>query len=101
MRQHPITLLLWALAGSLLLWAAIAVVAPHPFGWAPRTSRAFGPRMMASDRLLAGPGGTPEISDVKRALGDWLTREGNSRLKAGAVTEKDPNTFQADLVTKD
>jgi hypothetical protein len=122
MRQHPTTLLLWALAGSLLLWAAIAVIAPHPFGWDSRTSGAFGSRMMASGRLLAGPGGTrsmhswggrsalyisnpnggaPEISDVKQALGDWLTWEGNARLKLGAVIEKDANTFQADIVTKD
>jgi hypothetical protein len=70
------------------------VVAPHPFGWGPRSSGAFGSRMVGYGRLLGGPGGTwsrhtwggrsalyissqdggaPEINDVKRALGDWLT----------------------------
>jgi hypothetical protein len=107
MRQHPTTLLLWALAGSLLLWAAISVIAPQPFGWNSPTIGTFGPRMMTSGRLFAGPvrtrsmlswndgnelyisspnGGPPETDDVKRALGDWLTREGNARLKLGAVS---------------
>lgn len=120
MRRHPTTLLLWALIAAVVLWAAAAAMTPsYRSSWDPSTGAAFG---SGSGRLLAGPGGarsmhgwrdhgslyisgpnggSPQIDDVKRALGDWLTWEGNARLKLGAVTEKDPNTFQAEIVTKD
>jgi hypothetical protein len=120
MRRHPTTVLLWALIGAVFLWATAAAMAPsHRFSWESRMGTAFEP---GSGRLLAGPhgarsmhgwrghgslyisglnGGAPQIDDVKRALGDWLTWEGNARLKLGAVSEKNPDTFQADIVTKD
>ena len=56
----------------------------------------------------AGPGsygqqGNLNLStdDVKNQLEGWLTRQGNARLKVGEVKEKDADTIEADIVTKD
>jgi hypothetical protein len=56
---------------------------------------------------LTGPGagqqGNLNLStdDVKKRLEGWLTWQGNPRLKVGEVKEKDADTIEADIVTKD
>jgi hypothetical protein len=39
--------------------------------------------------------------DVKKRFEGWLTWQGNPRLKVGEVKEKDADTIEADIVTKD
>ncbi len=39
--------------------------------------------------------------DVKKRFEGWLTWQGNPRLKVGEVKEKDVETIEADIVTKD
>jgi hypothetical protein len=39
--------------------------------------------------------------DVKKRFEGWLTFQGNPRLKVGEVKEKDTDTIEADIVTKD
>jgi len=39
------------------------------------------------------------VADVKSALDRWVAMNGNPRVKAGPVTEKDANTITADVVT--
>jgi hypothetical protein len=39
--------------------------------------------------------------DVKARLERWITWQGNPRLKVGDVKEKDADTIEADIVTKD
>lgn len=41
------------------------------------------------------------VDDVRHYFEDLLMRRGNKRLKLGEVTEKDKNTFVAEIVTKD
>ncbi len=41
------------------------------------------------------------IDDVKHELERWLTIQDNPRLKLGEVKEKDADTIEADIVTKD
>lgn len=41
------------------------------------------------------------VDQVKSQLDRWIERQGNPRLKAGDVKEKDADTIQADVVTKD
>jgi hypothetical protein len=57
---------------------------------------------------LAGPGASEQqgnlnlsTDDVKKRLDGWLTWQGNPRLKVGEVKEKDADTIEADIVTKD
>ena len=56
---------------------------------------------------LTGPGagqqGNLNLStdDVKKQFEGWLTWQGNPRLKLGEVKEKDADTIEADIVTKD
>jgi hypothetical protein len=56
---------------------------------------------------LTGPGagqqGNLNLStdDVKERFEGWLTWQGNPRLKLGEVKEKDADTIEADIVTKD
>jgi hypothetical protein len=42
-----------------------------------------------------------KVDDVKAQLERWITRQGNPRLKVGEVKEKDADTIEADIVTKD
>lgn len=39
--------------------------------------------------------------DVKNYLERWIAIQGNPRLKVGDVKEKDADTIEADIVTKD
>lgn len=57
-------------------------------GWGPRWAEQHG------DLNL-------KVDDVKTRLERWLTRQDNPRLKLGEVKEKDANTIEADIVTKD
>jgi hypothetical protein len=41
------------------------------------------------------------VDQVKNQLDRWIERQGNPRLKAGDVKEKDADTIQADVVTQD
>lgn len=41
------------------------------------------------------------VDQVRNQLDRWIERQGNPRLKAGDVKEKDADTIQADIVTKD
>jgi hypothetical protein len=112
--RHPTILFFWGLLAAMFLWASAAAFVPHPGEFAG------GHGVMGADSLVAGPGawrpmrgwgggpyilnlagGPPQVADVERALNEWIALEGNSRLKPGPVTEKDSNSFQADIVTKD
>jgi hypothetical protein len=66
----------------------------------------YGPGMMGSWGY--GPGryglrGNLNLStdDVKSYLERWIAVRGNPRLKVGDVKEKDADTIEADIVTKD
>jgi hypothetical protein len=71
----------------------------------------YGPGMMQGYGPGSGPGrrgGSQRqadqnlsVDDVKNQLERWLTWRGNPRLKVGEVKEKDNNTIEADIVTKD
>ena len=57
---------------------------------------------------LAGPGASGQqgnlnlsTDDVRKRLEGWLTWQGNPRLKVGEVKEKDADTIEADILTKD
>lgn len=41
------------------------------------------------------------VDQVKQNLGQWLTWQGNSRLKLGAVTEQKDGTITADITTQE
>jgi hypothetical protein len=41
------------------------------------------------------------VDQVKSQLDRWIERQGNPRLKAGDVKERDADTIQADVVTQD
>jgi len=73
----------------------------------------YGPGMMGGYQRGYGPGamgpGRPgqqnelklSTDDVKANLQRWITAQGNPRLKVGEVKEKDADTIEADIVTKD
>lgn len=69
----------------------------------------FGPQNgpgFQSGRMGMGPfsqQGNLNLStdDVKKRFEGWLTWQGNPRLKVGEVKEKDAETIEADIVTKD
>jgi hypothetical protein len=42
-----------------------------------------------------------KVDDVKARLERWIAWQGNPRLKVGDVKEKDGDTIEADIVTKD
>jgi hypothetical protein len=112
--RHPTALFFWGLVAAVFLWASAAAFVPHsrkwpahqgmirtgslvagPGTWGPMHMRAGGPY------ILSQTGGPPQSADIERAMNEWIALEGNSRLKLGAVTEKDSNSFRADIVTKD
>ena len=64
----------------------------------------MGPGMMGGGYL--GYGAPPanlnlSVNDVRNDLQQWIARSGNSHLKVGSVTETDPNTVTAEIVTID
>lgn len=72
----------------------------------------YGPGMMMQgygpSPGMMGPGwygrqGNLNLStdDVKNFLERWIAQQGNTRLKVGDVKEKDADTIEADVVTKD
>lgn len=73
----------------------------------------YGPGMMQGYGQGYGPGmmgpgaygrqGNLNLStdDVKNYLERWIAVQGNPRLKVGDVKEKDADTIEADVVTKD
>ena len=68
-------------------------------GWGPGMRGGYGPGFQGG----YGQGADKDVSvdDVKSQLERWLTWRGNPRLKVGEVKEKDKDTIQADIVTKD
>lgn len=80
----------------------------------PSMMSGYGPRMMMQGY---GPGSGPGMmgpgwygrqanvylstDDVKNYLERWIAVQGNPRLKAGDVKEKDADTIEADVDTKD
>jgi hypothetical protein len=65
----------------------------HGGGWryGPGYGQAYGPQ---GDLKLSA-------EDVKNRLEGWIAWQGNPRLKVGDVKEKDADTIEADIVTKD
>jgi hypothetical protein len=65
-----------------------------------------GPGMMSQGAGTGMMGGGPaaaslSIDDVKSNIDRWLSWQGNPRLKAGKVAEKDKYTITAEIVTVD
>lgn len=73
------------------------------------TNAEFGPQNCPGfQRGQMGLGPTSQQSnlnlstdDVKKRFEGWLAWQGNPHLKVGEVKEKDSNTIEADIVTKD
>ena len=112
--RHPTAIIFWSLVAAIIFWIGAAALTPERTSWRARHG------MMFSGSLLAGPGAwgamhgwgrgphilsrdgsAPQNADVEQAIKEWLAFEGNRRLKPGPVTEKDADTFQADVVTSD
>jgi hypothetical protein len=89
-------------------------------GYGPGMMQGYGPGMMGpgyGPGMMQGygPGYGPgmrggyqrqtdqslSVDDVKNQLERWLAWRGNPRLKVGEVKEKDSNTIEADIVTRD
>lgn len=82
-------------------------------GWmhnrGPGANAEFGPQNcpgFQGGRMGLGPfsqQGNLNLStdDVKKRFEGWLTWQGNPRLKVGEVKEKDADTIEADIVTKE
>lgn len=111
--RHPTAMFFWGLIAAVVLWAGAAALTPRSGPWLDHSG-------MTGSGLLSGPGargwmhnwgarpyvlsqsgGAPQMADVERAMNQWISVEGNPRLKLGPVTEKDSSSFQADIVTKD
>lgn len=83
------------------------------YGPGPGMMGGYGPGMMQGYGEGYGPGmmgpgaygrqGNLNLStdDVKNYLERWIAVQGNPRLKIGDVKEKDADTIEADVVTKD
>lgn len=72
------------------------MMGPHmrsPYFGRGMLGRGFGDRVVPQQDL--------SVDDVRHFFEDRLTWRGNKRLKLGKVTEKDKNTFIAEIVTKD
>ena len=77
----------------------------------------YGPGMMGGYGMMHGPGYGPGMmgpgwyggqsnlnlstDDVKNYLERWIAVQGNPRLKVGDMKEKDADTIEADIVTKE
>ena len=82
-------------------------------GMMPGYGQGYGPGMMQGYGQGYGPGmmGPGQYGrqanlnlssdDVKNYLERWIAVQGNPRLKVGDVKEKDANTIEADIVTKE
>lgn len=77
-------------------------------GYGPGAMRGYGPENCPWYRgSAAGPGQSSQTGlnlstdDVKKELERWLAVQGNPRLKVGEIREKDGDTIEADIVTKD
>lgn len=74
-------------------------------GHGPGMMRGFGPGWGQGGPGAAGPGpqGNLNLStdQVKSNIERWLAWRGNPRLKVGDVKEKDADTIEANIVTKD
>lgn len=58
--------------------------------------------MMTGPTMDMGQTSAPlRLADVKSNLERWLAWNGNPRLKLGNLSEKDANTFSAEIVTVD
>ncbi len=98
--RRPSIIILSSFIVTLVVWGAIIAVTPE--GVSKRGSMIG---YMGWDGgfpwLRARLKGPLEEADVRRMMEAWLTQERNPRLKLGAITAKDENIFQADIVTKD
>jgi hypothetical protein len=98
--RRPSIIILWSFIVTLVVWGAIIAASPQG-------SDALGPRMGHLGRdagfpwLRARLKGPLEETDVRRMMEAWLAQERNPRLKLGAITTRDANIFQADIVTRD
>ena len=84
-----------------------------PPGFGPGMMQGPGPGMPPpgfSHGMMQGQGPGPSIQagnlnlsidDVKTFLGRWIAWQGNSHIKLGDVKQKDADTIEADVVTKD
>lgn len=113
--RHPTAIFFWGLLAALFLWASAAAFVPYSGRWPAvqgmmwSGSPTAGPgalrqmHMWGGGRphILSQSGGPPQIADVERAMNEWIALEGNARLKPGPITERDSNSFSADIVTKD
>jgi hypothetical protein len=115
-----------ALAAALSIGLLGSTTIAQPYGGWGMRGGGYGPGMMGGygpgwmhggrgghgpcwgDRDGYGPGaygqrGDLKLStdDVKARLERWITWQGNPRLKVGDVKEKDADTIEADIVTKD
>ncbi len=77
-------------------------------GYGPGWTQGYGPQNCPWFRGTTGygslgPQGNLNLStdDVKTRFERWIELRGNPRLKVGDVKEKDSDTIQVDIVTKD
>ncbi len=85
-------------------------------GYGPGWMHGYGPaRGYGPGSMMQGDGTPPcwgyasagtnalnlTVDQVKSQLDRWIERQGNPRLKAGDVKEKDADTILADIVTQD
>jgi hypothetical protein len=85
---------------------------PGPmWGYGPGMMQGHGPGMMYGPGHgpgMMGPGWPGQqanlnlsSNDVRSFFNRWIAVQGNERLKVGDVKEKDANTIEADIVTKE
>ncbi len=70
-------------------------------GYGPENCPGFRDRTASAGRFGQQGDLNLSVEDVKRELQRWLTIEDNPRLQLGDVKEKDADTIEADIVTKD
>ncbi len=78
-------------------------------GYGPGAMRGYGPQncpWFQGGTTGYGGSGQPtdlklSIEDVKGKFEQWIAVRGNPRLKVGEIKEKDVDTIQVDIVTKD
>ena len=98
--RRPSIIILWSFIVTLVVWGAI--IAATPEGPASRGSMmGHMGREGGFPWLRARLKGPLEEADIRRMMEAWLAQERNPRLKLGAITVKNENIFQADIVTKD
>jgi hypothetical protein len=76
-------------------------------GYGRSSTRGYGPQNCPWFQGTAGSGGDQQgtlnlsTDDVKARFERWIDVQGNPRLKLGGIREKDADTVEVDIVTKD